>query len=182
MWGKIKVGMLSMAVVFLCLGLISQSAGAAILVKIGYVDLEKVFQEYQKKKDLETELQAEGEAKRRELAEKRQELEELQKEYEAQKLLLTEEAKKERQEEIARKSEALKNFLDKISSQMKEKENRYTQEILSDIMKKIEEIAKREGYSFILDRQALLYAASAPELDLTQLVITELNKEYGAKE
>jgi Skp family chaperone for outer membrane proteins len=49
-------------------------------------------------------------------------------------------------------------------------------------MKKIEEIAEREGYSFIFDKQALLYAAPAPELDLTELVISQLNKEYEAEE
>ncbi len=167
---------------FLASGFLVSSASAAILVKIGYVDVEKVFQEYQKKKDLEAKLQAEGETKRQELAKRKKELEELQKEFEAQKLLLTEQAKEERQEEINRKSEELKRFLDEITSQMKQKETSYTQEILSDIIEKIKEIAAKEGYSLIFDKQALLYAAEDPELDLTQKIIDELNKEYRAKE
>lgn len=182
MWIKTKRVLLTLLLILLCVGVLSQFAGAAVMEKTGFVDVEKIFQEYAKKKDLEAKLQAEGEVKRQQLAEKRQELEELQKEYEAQKLLLTEEAKRERQEEINKKSEALKEFLDKISNQMKEKENQYTQEILSDIRKKIEEIAKKEGYIYILDRQCLLYAAPDPELDLTQRIIDELNKEYGAGE
>lgn len=174
---NLVVGVIS---VVLCLGLFSQLANADILEEVfkrmAYVDLQKVFQEYHKKQDLEAKLKAEGEARRKELQKRKQELEQLQQEYEAQKLLLTEEAKKERQQEINVKSEQLKSFLDKISKEMKEKEDRYTQEILSDIREKIKEIAVREGYLFVFDSAALLYGA--PTQDITQKVIDELNKEY----
>ena len=166
--------------VVLCLGFFSQFANADILEEVfkrmAYVDLQKVFQEYHKKQDLEAKLRAEGEAKRQQLQEKKQELVKLQQEYEAQKLLLTEEAKKKREQEINLKSQELKSFLDKISNEMKQRESQYTHEIVSDIKNKIKQIAKREGYRFVFDSAAILYAA--PMQDLTQKVIDELNKEY----
>jgi len=179
---QMKVKSLTVGVVSIifCLGLFSQLASADILEevfkKMPSINLEKVFQEYHKKQDLEAKLKAEGESRRQELQEKKQELEKLQQEYKAQELLLTEEAKKQRQQEINVKSEELKSFLDKISTEMKDKENKYTQEIISDIKKKIKEIAIREGYIYVFDSAALLY--SAPTQDITQKVIDELNKDY----
>lgn len=182
MWRKMRFLVSGFVVVLLCLGLSSQFASADILDQVlermAYVDLEKVFQEYEKKQALEQKLQEEGQTKRQQLSERREELEQLREEYEAQELLLSEEAKKQRQEEIAQKSETLKELLDKISQQMEEKERAYTQDILSDIMSKIEEIAKKEGYIFVFDKAALLYGA--PTQDITETVITQLNKEYEA--
>jgi len=183
MWKKIKIMALGVAVALLCVGLAFRPASADILEevfkRIAYVDLEKVFQEYEKKKVLEKKLQAEGEVTRQELAKKREEIEKLKEEYKAQELLLSEEAKRERQEEIAKKSEALRELLDEVSKQMKEKEQKYTQEIVSDIMNKIKEIAEKEGYIFIFDKAALLYGA--PPQDITKKIIDELNKEYEAE-
>jgi len=158
---KIKMLSIMAVALFLCAGLFSQIARADILEEVfkrtAYVDL------YQKKKDLEVRLRQETETGQKKLEEMREELERLKKEYETQELLLTEEAKKERQEEITAKV----------------KQDQYTQEIIQDIINKIKQIAEREGYIYVFDKAALVYAA--PIQDITGLIIDELNREYGAE-
>lgn len=180
---KIKIASLGILVFALSLGIVSQMASCDILEEVfkrtAYVDVEKVFQEYQKKKDLEAKLESETTQGRQELEKMRGELEKLKKDYEAQQLLLTEEAKKERQQEIAQKVKEIESLRQKISGQIKEKQDMYTREILQDIVNKIKEIAEREGYIYVFDKAALVYGA--PTQDITEKIIAELNKDYKAR-
>ncbi len=180
---KIKMLSIMAVTLFLFAGLVSQIARADILEEVfkrtAYVDLQKIFQEYQKKKDLEVRLRQETETGQKKLEEMREELERLKKEYETQELLLTEEAKKERQEEITAKVKEVESLRQKISNQIKVRQDQYTQEIIQDIINKIKQIAEREGYIYVFDKAALVYAA--PIQDITGLIIDELNKEYGAE-
>ncbi|MCD6407014.1 OmpH family outer membrane protein [Candidatus Aerophobetes bacterium] len=180
---KIKMVALGILAFSLCLGLFSGVASCDILEEVfkrtAYVDLEKVFQQYEKKKDLEKKLQEETSAAREKLEEARGELEKLKKEYEAQQFLLTDEAKKERQQEITDKVKEIENLRQQVSSQIKEKQDQYTHELLQDIVNKIKEIAEKEGLIYVFDKAALVYGA--PTQDITEKVIAELNKEYEEK-
>jgi len=177
-----KMVMIGVAVAasFFLLGLASQSARCDILEevfkRIAYVDLEKVFQEYNKKKDIESKLQKEWEGEQTKLGKMMQELEGLKDEYEKQAPLLTEEAKRERQQEINRKIEEYRALQKKIFDQKQTREQKYTQELLQDIINKVKEIAEKEGYIYVFDKAALIYGA--PTQDITEKIITELNKEY----
>ena len=183
MRGKIKILGMSLVISFLFLGIVGQCARGDILEDVykgmPYIDLEKVFQEYQKKSDIELMLEEETEVGREKLEQMRQELETLRREYEAQELLLTETARKERQQEITQKIKAIEVFRQEISTQIQGKQDQYTQEILQDIIKKIEKVSEKEGYTYVFDKAALLYAA--PFQNITERIITELNKEYEAK-
>ncbi len=182
MQGKIKVLGLSLIVAFLFLGITSQCVKADILEDVykgmPYINLEKVFQEYQKKGDIELMLEEETEVGRGKLEEMRQKLETLNREYAAQELLLTEAARNERQQEITQKITAIEVFRQEITNQIQEKQNQYTQEILQDIINKIEKVSEKEGYTYVFDKAALLYAV--PSQDITERIITELNEEYEA--
>lgn len=177
---KMKTMGIALAVTCLVLGFISQSAGADILEEVfkrtAFVNMEKVFQEYEKKKDFELKLKQETETGREKLEKMRQQLESLKGEYEKQEPLLAEEAKKERQQEINEKIKAIESFRQKLSKKIETKQNQYTQDILEDIIDKVQEVAKRGGYIYIFDKAALIYGV--PPQDITEKIITELNKEY----
>ena len=181
-----KINMLVKGAVaaFLFLGLIGQLASADILEdvfeRVPYVNLEQVFQEYQRKNDIELQLQTELETEDKILREKIQELEKLRQDYEAQRLLLTETARREREQEINEKLQELQNLQQEIIEYKGTRENQATESLLQDIYRKIEEVAEKEGYVYVFDKAALLY--TAPTQDVTERIIGELNREYEAKQ
>lgn len=182
----------SLIILLFCLsfivGLSVNTARAALDVKIGYVNLERIFQEYEKTRELETRLKLENEADQKVLSERRQliekEIDKLKEELEMQGLILSESAKQEKQAEIERRVEELDEFGRYIEQRNKEREAEYTDGILKDLQLKlpliIKSIAEKEGYRFIFDLRSLFYVTPEKEFDLTDKVIAQLNEEYKA--
>ncbi len=173
----------------LVMGLGGEGAKAALDVKIGYVDLARIFDGYEKTKELEARLQVENEADQKMLSERRQmiekETDKLREELETQALMLSESAKEEKQAEIERKIEELYEFSVYIEQRSIDREARYTDGILKDLQTKlpliIKSVAEKEGYRFVFDSRSLFYVTPEKEFDLTDKVIAQLNEEYKAK-
>lgn len=182
----------SLIILLFCLsfivGLSVNTARAALDVKIGYVNLERIFQEYEKTRELETRLKLENEADQKVLSERRQliekEIDKLKEELEMQGLILSESAKQEKQAEIERRVEELDEFSRYIEQRNREREAEYTDDIVRDLQLKlpliIKSIAEKEGFRFIFKRGNLFYVTPEKEFDLTDKVIAQLNEEYKA--
>jgi len=183
----------SIILLFFCLclvvGLGGEGAKAALDVKIGYVDLERIFNEYEKTKELEVKLKMENEADQEMLSERRQiiekEIDKLEEELKTQALMLSDSAREEKQAEIERKAEELDEFSAYIEQRNQDREAKYTNDILNDLQVKlpsiIESIAEKEGYRFVFDRRSLFYVTPEKEFNLTDKVVAQLNEEYKAK-
>jgi len=150
----------SLIFLFFCLcflmGLGLRPARADLVVKIGYVDLERIFRGYEKTRELEAKLKLENDADQQMLSERRQEIEKeiekLKEELKMQESILSESAREEKQAEIQRKTEELPLI--------------------------IKSIAEKEGYRFVFDVRSLFYATPEKEFDLTDKVLARLNEEY----
>ncbi|MEA1963878.1 MAG: OmpH family outer membrane protein [Candidatus Aerophobetes bacterium] len=181
--------------VFSLIFLLVMTAGKAkadLVVKPAYVDTQKIFQEYDKKKDLESRLntQLENERenlrkKREELENKRRELELLQEELKTKESLLTDIAKEEKlrqieeeREELQDLGEELQDLSASIEKSLRMQEEEYTEQIRRDISNAVKRVAEREGYRFVFHKEALIYATPEPEFDLTEKVLSLLNQEY----
>jgi len=167
------------------IGLGSKEIKADLVVKIGYVDLERIFHEYERTKGLEAKLKMENESDQQMLSERRQEIEKLKQALEMQKLILSESAKEEKQAELEQKIEELDKLSRGIEQRSRERETKYTDEILKDLQSKlpliIKSIAEKEGYRFIFDVRSLFYVTPEEEFDLTNKVLTRLNEEFKLK-
>ena len=180
----------SLILLLICLsfmvGLSVNTARAALDVKIGYVNLERIFQGYEKTKELEARLGMENEADQKMLSERRQmiekEIDKLKEELETQALMLSESAKEEKQAEIERRAEELYEFSAYIERRNQEREAKYTDGILKDLQIElpsiIKSIAEKEGYRFVFDLRSLFYVTPEKEFDLTDKVLAQLNEEY----
>jgi len=183
----------SLILLLICLsfmvGLSVNTARAALDVKIGYVNLERIFQGYEKTKELEARLGMENEADQKMLSERRQmiekEIDKLKEELETQALMLSESAKEEKQAEIERRAEELYEFSAYIERRNQEREAKYTDGILKDLQIElpsiIKSIAEKEGYRFVFDLRSLFYVTPEKEFDLTDKVLAQLNEEYKAE-
>lgn len=155
--------------------LLGATSSFAVEGKIGYVDLGKIFDEYQKTKEFDKNLESKGVAKQGERDKMVAEIKKLRDEAE----LLSAKAKEDKQAAIDEKIRALQDF-DRITreSLRKERDN-----MVRDILKEIETIlsnfGKKEGYSFIFNDRVLVYKAEGN--DLTAQVIKALNDSYTTK-
>ena len=180
----------SLVLLLICLsfmvGLIVNTARADLVVKVGYVDLERIFHGYEKTRELEAKLEMENEADQEMLIERRQmiekEVDKLKEELETQGLMLSESAKEEKQGEIEGRIEELDQFFLYIQQRNQEREARYTDGVLKDLQTKlpsiIKSVAEKEGYRFVFDLRSLFYVTPEEEFDLTDKVIAQLNEEY----
>lgn len=139
-------------------------------VKIGFVDLAKVFDEFKKTKDAEKSLEEKGKAKE---AERNKMVDELRKLKDEQ-ALLSEKAKAEKQTVIDNKIRSLQDF-DRVTRDALVKErNDMLGNILKEIEKVVAEYSKANGYDAVLNSRMLLYGAE--QYDLTNEVLSRLNK------
>jgi len=140
-------------------------------VKIGYVDFEKVFNEYHKTKSGNEILNKEKSAKEDEGKKLVDSINKMRQEAE----LLSQEAKKKKEEEIKQKIRELREFSEITRRDLLKKRNDMWKDIFDEIRNVVEAKGKKEGFTVIFDDKALLYKTEG--MDLTDEVIQTLNKE-----
>lgn len=151
-------------------------------LKIGFIDTQKIFQEFKGAQDIQKQLDKEVEDWKKQEQEKKHALDSLRADYEKQKLLLSDNRRKDRETEIKTKQDDYESFVQSIWGE-KGKISLHQTELVRPIAEKINGILRKigedEGYALILDASDgnLVYAPR--KADLTDDVLAELNKEYG---
>jgi len=166
---------------FLALMLLAHCFVVAKETKIGFVDANRVMTEYQATAAAATEFNEFVEVYRDSAAELKRQIEELKSETETQKLVLSEEARLRKQDELNALTESYNKFLQSIfgtSGKIEQKNDALMAPLLQKINDAIAKIAEQEDFQIILELSEGVYYASS-DLDVTDLVISELNLEYG---
>lgn len=141
--------------------------------KLGYVDVTKILEGYQKAKDNEGTLEAEGRQKQQQRDQMVQAVRNLKDEQN----LLAEDAKLKKQEEIDKKIRELQDFDVAARQDLGEKRRNVLREIFNDIDVVVKRYAERKGLDFVFSENILLYHNE--KYDGTQEVLDELNRDYG---
>lgn len=139
-------------------------------LKIAYVDLAKVFDEYKKTKDSEKVLEEKSKGKEGERTKLINEIKKLKDEQ----ALLSEKAKAEKQGAIDNKIKVLQDYDTKTRNELIKDRNDMLGGIMKDIEKTVSDHAKASGYDLVLNSRMLLYGAD--QYDLTAEVLAKLNK------
>ena len=166
---RLRSGALIGALVTWSLGVAGSQPVAAEELKVGYVDMAKVFDGYERTKRSDAKLQEEGDRKEAELEGRLKELRKLRESLE----LLSDEARETKRREIEEKAEELQRFRDRTARDLGHERDKIAQQILNEIRQGIEAYASANGFSLILDSRSLLYSQSA--YDVTDEVLTMLN-------
>jgi len=151
---------------FLALPVAANAADA----KIGYVNMRKVFFEYNKTKEFNQELEKEDEKVKKEIDEKTQEIRKLRDEID----LLSEKAKAQRQPELRQKITELDEFRRRRIQELVQKKDEMFKVVRNDIVKIAGEVGRKKGYEAIFDEAVLVY--SSGKNDVTDEVLKDLNK------
>jgi outer membrane protein len=139
-------------------------------MKIGWVDLDKVFHGYYKTEEVLKKLEEDLKSKEGQIEKMAEEIITLKKEME----LLSESGRLQKEKEIVEKRTALRDLKAEAEIDLNKKIFSEKEKLLEEIIEKIEEKGKAEGYTYIFRGELLLYSEGA--LDLTDDIIAELNK------
>lgn len=154
---------------------------AADAQRFCYVDVEKILESVNDYASAQTKLDGYASKWNQEVAQKYQEIETLYRNYQADKVILTEKAQQQREDEIIQKEKEAQEFQkDKFGpeGELFKKRQELVKPIQDKVYAAIEAYSKKRGYDFILDRSSgstILYAN--PELDKTQDLIESLKEE-----
>lgn len=140
-------------------------------LKMGFVDLSRLFDEYHKTKEYDTYLESIHTDFEDTRNEKISEIRESQ----ARLGLLTEDKKSELESDIEKKKADLLEFDRQKKTDLTKKRNEKIQEILLEIEQVVSDYAEKEKYSVILNDRVLIYGS--PVLDITEQVLTILNEK-----
>lgn len=140
-------------------------------MKLGFVDMKKLFYDYEKTKDFNKKLEKEDENAKQDIEEKSKKLMRLRDEVN----LLSEEARKKKEPELQEAMRELETYRrEKVESFLRKKDEMF-QEIREDIMKVASKYADKNEYDVILD--GAVFVHSSDKYDLTEGVLKELNKK-----
>lgn len=154
---------------FMVLALCSSAAMAADL-KMGYVDLSRLFDEYYKTKEYDKVLEEKHGGYESTVKAKIEEIQEKQ----GKLALMKEDQKAALEEEIKKMTQDLQMFDRQEKTTLTTERNEKIREILLEIEKVVSTYAEKEKYSVILNDRVLIYGA--PVLDITESVMQILNE------
>jgi outer membrane protein len=146
--------------------------------KIGYVDLRKcVTSSIAGRKALET-LKVKKDEMQIKLDRNESELGRMKEELEKQGMMLSPEAKREKEKTFQRKVRDYKDMYGDFTDVMRREEEKVTADVIKDLAEIIKKVGKQKGYTFILEKGIILWAADSVDLtdDVTSLYDAQRTK------
>ncbi len=155
--------------------LIPLSAWGADKVKIGYVDLQKVFLTSDVGRQSKKSLDKEAESHRMKLDEMKKNFQKMQDDLEKKKDVLSDESKRQKFEELMKTREDIVQYVQKSDADLAEKDRDLTRRITADLQGILKNLSAKEGYTIILEKGSILWAPD--DMDITDQVIGLYNKQ-----
>jgi outer membrane protein len=142
--------------------------------KVGYIDLSRAFDEYQKTKDFDKELEGKGDMKQQEREKVVQDIRKMREELE----LMNKNAREKKETDIESKIKSLQDFDQEAKTDLTKDRDNMVKDILKEMSDVIKEYGEKNGYSIIVNDRVLLYGD--PGMELTNEIIKILNDKYKA--
>ncbi len=141
-------------------------------LKLGYINLKQVLDDYQKVTEGENALLKEAEEKNKERDELVKEIKNLREKLD----LLEDKQKEKKQQELDEKIKQLQDFTYQTRTSLREKRDEKFREIMKEVKDVIAEYGSSRNYNIIIDDTLLLYKDE--KLDVTADIIKTLNQRY----
>ena len=158
-----------LAIIF---GVMATGISLAADLKIAYVDLAKVFDNYQKTKEFDAVLQSEGEAFQKQRDAMVQKIQDAQSKLS----LMNDTEKAAKQADIEKQKDAVVAFDKEKRTELAKKRDDKVREILTEIQNVVSGIATKEGYTYVLNDRVMIYGD--PQFNITDEVMKTLNDSY----
>ncbi len=146
--------------------------GVAPLHKIGVVNLEKVFHDYERTKAADSEMDKVSNTKQSERDRMVSEIKSFREEL----VLLNEDSRVQRQGEMEQKLKGLATFDRQAKDLLRKQWDGSVKSILEDVEGVVSAYAKEHGFELILSERAVLYGVET--IDVTNEILKILNERY----
>jgi outer membrane protein len=153
---------------------------AAEELKIGYVDSQRIFAEFQEYQDAQAKFDKDVETWNVQAEQMKSEVDQLLEELEGQSLILSAEKKKERETYLKAKQDTLRQYLDATFGPEGKAEKRMAElskPVREKVLEVIERIAIENNYSIVFDAGTVNIAYAKKSLDITDEILAELAAE-----
>jgi outer membrane protein len=156
--------------------LLVAGTASATEVKLGFVDVRKAIEDTKAGKKVKSDLDADFKKREKDLQKRADDVKKMQADYEKKSLVLSDEAKAKKQNELQEEMMKYNQEVQKNTADLRKKEQDLMEPIFKKMQDVINDIAKKENYTLIIqNRENILYAAQ--EIDLTDRVVKEFEKK-----
>ena len=153
-------------------GLSVPLAGHTAELKIGYVDILKVFNDYTKTKTYDGTLEEKKEVKEKKLETKKEEIKQMQERLD----VLGEKERETEKEKIQALAVEFRETERQFMLDLKKERDEKMKEIIEDINKVIDEYSQKEKYDLVFNKGAVLFGKKG--IDLTDVILKIVNQRY----
>jgi len=150
---------------------------SADATKIGIFDFQKVLSESNTGKLTQKQLTDKGNEFQGKLKIEKDKLDEMNKAYEREKLVLSPEKQNEKEKDFRNRVNDFKKMQDDFAREFKQLEVQSLNKIQEDVVQLINEMGKTEGYLLILEKKAGGVLYSLEKIDISDQII----KKYNSK-
>ena len=172
----------SIALIFLVQILFfANPAISADVAKIGVIDVQRILENSSAGKTALTQINEQGKKMKEEIDQKGAQLEEDQKRFEREAIVMNKEKRAEKEREIRIRINDFKAMQKKYTREFKELEAKLVRKIRNDVYAMVAEMGKKEGYLLILEKHESGVVYMPGTVDITDHVIKLFN-ENAAKQ
>jgi outer membrane protein len=159
------------------LGLCSLATHAQTAAKIGYADVDYIFSQMPEAKQIDTDLQSLQNQLKKNLEAKGQEFQKKLGEYQANAATMLDAVRQNTERELQQLQQNLEKLQQDAQAEIQKKQTSLMEPVYAKVGKAIEDVAKENGFSFILNQQiggldVILYGEQS--LDISDLVLKKM--------
>lgn len=164
--------MKKLASILVALALVVGVSAPAWALRIAYVDVAELFDQYDGTRTAKEDLKKEALKKRKELEGQQEDMQKQIEDLKAQKAVLSSAKYKEKEDKLKGQVQALQEQVQSVQDDLAGKEKSKTKAILNEIRGIVKELAEEEKYDYIFEKNSLVFGGD----DVTYKVLKKLNK------
>jgi outer membrane protein len=146
-------------------------------VKIGFVDMQKAIQETTAGKKAKKDLEDEFNKKKKDLDKREADIKKMGEDFEKRSMAMNEQSRVKKQTEIQGEMRKYQELAAKSQLDIQKRERDLTQPIVVKLRSIIEDIAKKEDFTAVLEKSEQSVMWAKKDLDLTERVVKEYDKK-----
>ena len=151
-------------------------ANTDVTTRIAVVDMQKALQTVDAGKKAKAELEKQFNAKKKELQAEETSIKKVGEEFKKQSLVMSDEARMKKQGELQERIMKLQEMTARSQSEIQQKEVELTEPIINRLRGIIGDLAKKRGYTVVLEKNQNTVLYSPEKDDLTADVVSAFNQ------
>ncbi len=150
-------------------------------IKIAVIDMQQIMQQSNIGKTTISKLKAKYKNLQEKLNQQAKKVQQARQEFEKKAPLLSKEAKQKEAQKISNMIRDLQAQQQNYQMEMRQAEQEAMKPIFAKLRKLIQKIGREKGYAIILEKNMPGVYYVSPRVDITKMIIKELNKETSKK-